>query len=213
MLITFSGLDGAGKTSLIQWLRAHLEHRDRSVAVLHMNEDVGVYAYLQTLRDHVRGTRRPADAPPRPLNVARTRWERMRDAIVWSKWLRRVLYPVDLMIFLLYRAYLEKLRGRILIMDRYFYDRLVDVADRNGWSLLRVFARLTPTPDLPVFLDITPEESFARKGEYSVEYLRSREARYRAVVPWIRSAVIVPNCGLEAAKRTLARAVAERIGL
>ncbi|HEU5262475.1 MAG TPA: hypothetical protein VFU41_13745, partial [Gemmatimonadales bacterium] len=51
MLITVSGLDGAGKSTLIGGLRAALERHGHTVAVLHMNDDVGVYAYARRARD------------------------------------------------------------------------------------------------------------------------------------------------------------------
>ena len=210
MLITFSGLDGAGKSSLIAWLKAELERRDRAVTVLHMNDDVGVYAYLQRLRDLLTGVRRPPDAPRRDPAAARSALRRVRDAVIWSKWVRRVLYPVDLLIFLCYRAYLEWLRGRVLITDRYFYDRLVDVAGDSGWRLLRVLFRLTPRPDVPILLDVSPEESFARKGEHSVPYLRERYMAYRSVFPWVGAPVILASRDLEATKHTLSRVVLER---
>src|SRR2546427_2138656 len=43
-------------------------------------------------------------------------------AVVWSKIIRRLIYPVDVLVFLCYRAYIEGIQRRILIMDRYFYD-------------------------------------------------------------------------------------------
>jgi len=72
-------------------------------------------------------------------------------------------------------------------------------------------ARITPTPEVPVFLDISPEESFSRKGEYSVEYLRARWAAYKTVFPWIRSSVTLANYDLNAAKATLRQVVMERL--
>jgi len=209
MLITFSGLDGAGKSTLIEWLRGELERRARRVAVFHMNDHVGVYAYLRAIRDRLRPPRAPGDpASPTPL---RGRLGAVRDAVLWSKSLRRWLYPIDLVVFWVYRLYVEKLRGRVLIMDRYFYDSLVDVSNGRGTRWVRFLARLTPTPDLAVFLDITPEESFARKGEYSVEYLRARWRHYRAVAPWVRSALVVDNRDLADTQRILARALEERL--
>ncbi|HMG18180.1 MAG TPA: hypothetical protein VK573_05600, partial [Gemmatimonadales bacterium] len=184
MLITFSGLDGAGKSTLIEWLRAELERRARRVAVFHMNDHVGVYAYLRAIRDRLLPRRAPR---------SRGRLAAVRDAVVWSKGLRRLLYPIDLIVFSVYRLYVEKLRGRVLIMDRYFYDSLVDVSNGRGTRWVRFLARLTPTPDLAVFLDISPEESFARKGEYSVAYLRARWQHYRTVAPWVRSALVLDN--------------------
>jgi hypothetical protein len=209
-LITFSGLDGAGKTTLIRWLEIELRSRRHGVAVTHLNDDIGVYAYLRALRDRLAGRPRGEADPPR-LARRTSGIGGLRDALVWSKMLRRALYPVDLLIFLCYRVYVEKLRRRILIMDRYFYDRLVDVADGTGWRLLRLLARLTPTPDLPVLLDISPEEAYARKGEYTVAYLRERNAAYHRVFPWVSAAVRVPARELEVAKRVLAVAVRERI--
>ena len=118
---------------------------------------------------------------------------------------------MDLLVFLCYRAYLEGLRGRVLITDRYFYDRLVDVAGDSGWRLLRVLFRLTPRPDVPILLDVSPEESFARKAEHSVPYLRERYMAYRSVFPWVGSPVILASRDLEATKQRLSRVVLERL--
>ena len=211
MLITFSGLDGAGKTTLIEWLRGELERQRRPVTVLHLNDHVGIYAYARAVRDRCLG-RAPSEGPPR-MEPRSPVLGRLRDALIWSKLLRQLLYLADLLIFLCYRGYVEMLKRRILIMDRYFYDTLVDVtAGRDGrgrWP--RLLARLTPRPDLPVLLEISPEEAFARKGEYTVEYLRDRSAAYHRVFPWVRAPLRLPARELEATKWALARAVRERL--
>lgn len=214
MLITFSGLDGAGKTTLIERLRAGLGERGRCVAVRHMNDDIGVYACLRAIRDavwHAPGGGRNG-RPARPATGTPSRARRVRDAIIWNKAWRHVLYLVDLGLFLGYRLYLERVRGQILIMDRYFYDTLVDVADGRHWWLLRQLARLAPTPDLPVFLDTGPEEAFRRKREYPLAYQRTRWTAYQQVRPWVRAAVTVSNADLQAASATLQRLVMDRIG-
>jgi thymidylate kinase len=208
-LITFSGLDGAGKTTLIEWLRADLERQRRPVTVLHLNDHVGIYAYARALRDRCLGRSAP-EGPPR-MEPRSPVLGRLRDMLVWSKILRRLLYLADLAIFCGYRFYIEKIRRRTLIMDRYFYDTLVDVTTGRSGPWLRFLERLTPRPDLPVLLEITPEEAFARKGEYTLEYLRDRSAAYHRVFPWVPSALRLPTRELEAAKGVLARAVRERL--
>ncbi|PYP42099.1 MAG: hypothetical protein DMD43_04155 [Gemmatimonadetes bacterium] len=212
-LITFSGLDGAGKTTLIEWLRADLERQRKPVTVLHLNDHVGIYASARALRDRLL-RRPPSDGPPR-MEPSGTLLGRLRDALLWSKVLRRLLYPADLLIFLCYRVYVEKLKRRILIMDRYFYDTLVDVTAGQDWRRRglwpRLLARLTPRPDLPILLEITAEEAFARKGEYTVEYLRDREIAYHRVFPWVRAPLRLPAGELEAAKGVLARTMRERL--
>ena len=221
MVITFSGLDGAGKSTLIDWLQGELERRQRPVTVLRMADGVGVYAGLRAARDSLqrligrrngRNSDRPRWAGPPPAHGLLGLLNRIRDAVLWSKPLRRALYPLDLLIFVAIRFYVATVRGRVLLTDRYFYDLLVDVADDGRWFWVRLLEHLTPVPDVPVFLDVSPEESYARKGEYSVAYLAQRTAAYRQIAPLVPSAVVLPNTDLQATRRAIERAIDERLG-
>lgn len=222
MLITFSGLDGAGKSTLIAWLKDTLEREERPVAVLHINTHVGLYAYARFVRD--RALRLAGvSPPPRPTvytdaiasngGARGLRWvyRQVRRALVWSKVLRQVIYPIDLMLFIGYRFYVERLRKRILIMDRYFYDSLVDVANGRNWGSLRLLKRITPTPDVALLLDVPPERAFGRKREQPYEYLERRWRAYQILFPMVRSAVVLANHDLDAAKATLYQVVTERL--
>jgi thymidylate kinase len=221
MLITFSGLDGAGKSTLIEWLRTRLEAQGHRVAVFHMNDHVGLYAYLRAVRDRAVPDRAVSDraVPDRVARPAATGprarvkpvLRRVRNAVVWNKPLRRWIYLLDLGVFFCYRLILEQARDRVLIMDRYFYDTLVDVSDGRHWFWVRLLERLTPTPTVPVFLDIGPEESFRRKGEYSVEYLRRRYQAYQQVFEWVPSVVHVVNDDFDVSRAALWRGIAQRV--
>jgi thymidylate kinase len=213
MLITISGLDGAGKSTLIAWLGRELERRHQSIRVLHMNDDVGVYAWLRRLRDRIRRNGASRQRPPSPSAEENDTplLRKIRNAVVWSKAIRRALYPIDLVIFLGYRLYFEKIRGCVLLMDRYFYDTLVDVADEGGWTWVRLLERVTPTPNVPVFLEVGPEEAYARKGEYSVDYLRRRAVAYRRVAPLVPAAIVIPNHDLDATRAAIEQAVLRRV--
>src|SRR5256885_12501458 len=130
MLITFSGLDGAGKSSLIAWLQGELERRHRAVTVLHMNRDVGLYPVLRVVRDTLTGA--PRDATARAIALEEAvrrpglvgRLQRLRDALVWSRSLRRLIYPIALLVFLCSPRYVQALRKRILIMSRDLFEPL-----------------------------------------------------------------------------------------
>lgn len=223
MLITFSGLDGAGKSTLIEFVSAALEGERRPVRVLHLNDDVGIYAFVRTIRDRLRG-RRPVElAPGTPdpksqklQRAAPTGWRgvasRVRTAVIWNKPVRRLLYLADLAIFQCYRFWLETVRGRVVVMDRYFYDTLVDVTNGRPRLWTRLLERLTPEPTVPVFLDITPEESFRRKREFSVDYLKQRADVYHNVFARVPGAVRLVNTDLERTKAALLDVLHQRGG-
>ena len=204
MLITLSGLDGAGKSTLADALKAGLEKNGTPAIIFHMNKDVGLYAYVRNARDAAMGLVRNrrstsnsevgrAVGAPKDSGPAKAAWLELRRRIIWNKSLRRWVDIGDLATFLLYRLYIERIRGRVLIMDRYFYDRLADQADGRRWKYLRWFARITPVPDVPVLVEVSPEEAFGRKGEYSIESMTLRRAHYREIFGWIEGSVILSN--------------------
>jgi hypothetical protein len=211
MLITFSGLDGSGKSTVIGRLKSVLEAANESVVVCHMTYDVGLLAAAMAVRNRVRpGARHGRHAPPVEARHLDSWWKRLRYTVVWNKAARRFIYLVDLGIFAVFRFYVETVQGRVLIMDRYFYDTLVDVAGPRSWGWARVLSWLTPTPHVPVLLDTSPEVAFARKSEYSIDYLARRAVAYRRVFGWVPSAVVLDNVDLPHTTSELARLVTER---
>jgi thymidylate kinase len=222
MLITLSGLDGAGKSTLAEALKSSLDRDGIPAAIFHMNKDVGIYAYLRNIRDAIKGrpNRADPDLPSEPRSEtspgqepgrAKAALLEVRRRVIWNKSLRRWVDLGDLALFHIYRLYVERLRGRILIMDRYFYDRLADQADGRRWNYLRWFARITPVPDVPLLVEVSPEEAFERKGEYSIESMTARSANYREIFSWVPGSVTLSNDKLEVAVETLQRIVADRI--
>jgi thymidylate kinase len=196
MLITFSGLDGSGKSTLAECLRESLEKRDKRVAVFHLYYDVGLLACARAVVKRIGGGGGKQSVPETKRShaprEAKSRGARLKSALAWNKSLRLCVYPLDLAIFLCYRLYIEKVKGRVLIMDRYFYDTLVDVSDgRRRRRGVRLLSRLTPQPTVPVLVDISPEEAFARKGEHSVDYLSRRRLSYQEFFPKNGGAVVL----------------------
>jgi thymidylate kinase len=79
------------------------------------------------------------------------------------------------------RARAHKARGRLVIFDRYTFDKLLppprppDLPRRiRRWAL----AHSCPLPDLVVVLDVPSEEMFRRKGEHDVSHLEKRRRGY-----------------------------------
>jgi thymidylate kinase len=200
MLITVSGLDGSGKSTLIDWLKETLEKDNRKVIVSHMYYDVGVFGTFRRLlerttignsgRSNARLEQSQA-SPTRQEKTLKNRILRLRHKVIWNKQLRLLLYPIDIFIFVWYRFYVETLGKQILIMDRYFYDTLADLTENQKSNRGRVLSRLVPKPDLPIYLEISPEAAFARKGEFSVARLNRRWLSYQKLTGWIPELVVL----------------------
>ncbi len=212
MLITFSGLDGSGKSTLVEYLKESLEQDDRKVAVSHMNYDVGVYALLRSLLNK---TAKEHDHAPRDRafeNKFKTRAAKLRYLLVWNKGLRLLIYPLDVLMFLGYRFYVERMNDQVLIMDRYFYDTLVDITGARRTLQTRFLSWLTPTPNLSIYLDCNPERAFGRKNEYSIDYLKGRRLSYLKLFSDLpRMLVVSTDQDLDTTQINLASAVKERM--
>jgi thymidylate kinase len=223
MLITFSGLDGAGKSTLIEGLKAFLEEQNHSVTVLTMYNHVGVYAIIRLIRDWLKKAAKRRKQwirnrgnlnNPERLRAKDVKQGRDMSLILYllrSNTVKRWVYVMDLFILLLHRLYLEHVKKQILILDRYFYDSLADVADGNSWFYIRMFMHLTPTPDVPIFVDVSPEKAFSRKGEYSVGHLKRRRPIYMKIFQWVRNPVFIPNNDLDKSKRRIEETVLEHL--
>jgi thymidylate kinase len=135
----------------------------------------------------------------------------LRRAVLWNKPVRRILYLADLLIFLVYWGYYHRVKHSVLIMDRYFYDTLVDVAGPRSWGYLRFLAAITPEPSIAVLLDVGPEVAFARKGERSLEELRQRSWAYKRVFRWLKCPVVLAPAGVGDVAAQLERLILERL--
>jgi thymidylate kinase len=216
MLITFSGLDGSGKSTLVDYLKESLEKENLKVAVSHMNYDVGLYSALRYLakKTFAKSNVRESHAPREEAYAGKfnSRAAKLRYRLVWNRGLRFLIYPLDVAIFVFYRFYVEKVNRQVLIMDRYFYDTLVDVTGAQRSLHLRFLSWLTPTPTLPVYLDVTAEKAFERKAEYSIDYLNRRRVSYQKLVSGLPGVLVLStNHDLDSTRVHIANAVRERM--
>jgi thymidylate kinase len=114
--------------------------------------------------------------------------------------------------FLGYRFYVEKMNQQVLIMDRYFYDTLVDITGARRTLRTRFLSWLTPTPNLSIYLDCNPEKAFGRKNEYSIDYLKGRRLSYLKLFSDLPKMLIVStDQDLDTTRLHLANAVKERM--
>lgn len=214
MLITFSGLDGAGKTTLIAQLAHALEASGRSVTRLTMYDDIGLYSVVRRIRGNPSDrpktdARQPPASAGRPSSSGNPILATIL-AIVRARFLKSLLLPLDLAFFLVKRSRVLKSQGDVLVLDRYFYDSLVELRAETVWWG-RLFLALLPSPEIAVFVDVDPAVAFARKGEYDIPELSRRECAYRLLFGRLPHGVIIRNDSLNVAKEQLLKAVCDRL--
>ncbi len=208
VLITFSGMDGAGKSTQIENLCAWLEARGHLVHRLAFWDDAVVLCrWREEFVHKVFKSERGIGAPGKPV--------RRRDKNV-RKW---YLTPVRLGLYLLDAINLRRVLARarcsgasLIVMDRYIYDELANLSPRNPLTapFVRAVAALVPSPQIAFLVDADPEAAATRKPEYPVEFMRRcREAYLR--LARIAPLHIVPPLPLEQAMRRVEDITAEKM--
>lgn len=210
MLITFSGLDGAGKSTLIAELKKVLEKNNLRVSIRTMYDDLTLYALFRQLRDRIKKALKIHTKEKKDIsqefnlipNGAKADISDKNDPvsrfiyrIFRSRFIRKLSLLGDLFIITIYRFIEEGIRNRVLITDRYFYDSWVDTLafEEIESSSLRFFIPFVPQPDMSVFVDVPPEVAFARKREYPLNYLEWRREAYLKVFQKFKNSLILDN--------------------
>jgi thymidylate kinase len=187
-LITFGGLDGAGKSTQIALLTDFLVKGGRKPVCIWTRG--GYTAVLQGLKTLSRRFL------PRRLPPAGNSPQRSHALSKW--WVRRLWLSLALLDLLwVYGVQIRwhRYRGRLILCDRYLWDTAIDFRlnfpqeKLDDYWLWRLLGRISPQPDAAFLMLLTVEESVRRsemKGEPfpdMPEVLRQRLAYYQDLVP------------------------------
>ncbi|HZP21949.1 MAG TPA: thymidylate kinase [Terriglobales bacterium] len=201
LLISFSGLDGSGKSTQIANLIDFAHQRGLTTKLLAFWDNVVVLSrYREGFVHKVYGSERGIGAPDKPVN------RRDKNVRKWYLSLaRHGLYLLDALHLVQVVGRARRSGADVIILDRYIYDELANLPLANPLTrgFVRMVNALVPRPDVAYVLDADPEAARARKPEYPVDFMTLCRQAYLRLAGLIGKMTVIPPLPLEEAKRAV----------
>jgi thymidylate kinase len=198
LIVTFSGIDGAGKSTQISSLETSLRSSGLRTTLLTFWDDVVCFSRGREFMSYkaFKGDQ-GVGSPETPVQ------RRDKNVSSWPLTIMRCgLYFADAVNLCIRVREAKKTGTEVIIFDRYIYDELANLPLTNKPA--RVFARLilklVPKPDAAFVIDADPVTAHARKPEYPVEFVRRNREAYLRLAELAGNVTVVEPDSIEAMK-------------
>src|SRR5579862_2075473 len=202
--ISFSGIDGAGKTTQIEELCAAMEEKGLQVRLIRFWDDIAQFTQFRESAGHklFKGDK-GIGSPTAPIH------RKDKNVRFWPMAVVRLfLYLADSFALRNFMRIARSSGADVIVFDRFIYDELANLNLSN--PVMRWYAqcimRYVPRPTISFLLDADPETARARKPEYPVDFIRVNRAAYLKLSGMIGGMTIIyPNTVREVSREIAAR--------
>lgn len=173
-IITFSGVDGAGKSTVIDLVKQELSDKYRKEVVL-LRHRPGILPMLNSYRV---GKKKAEELAT--VNLPR---KGANKSFIGSV-LRFSYYLTDYLLGQVYVYFKYILRGKVVLYDRYYFDFITDPKRSNiqlDSKIVKALYRLISKPKLNFFLYADSSVILKRKKELDAETIDSLSSSYRGL--------------------------------
>ena len=175
-VVSFSGIDGAGKSTQIEALRQFVRSLGLHCRVLTFWDDVvALSRFREGLSSIAFKGEQGVGSPDKPI------LRRDKNVGAWYVTAARVfLYLLDAISLCVVFSRNVASGEDFIIFDRYLYDELANLPLQRLATrfFVRVLLTLVPQPDVALVLDAEPEAAILRKPEYPLEFVRRNRDAY-----------------------------------
>ncbi len=194
-LISFSGLDGSGKSTQIAALQAELAASGLRTRTLAFWDDVVVgKRWREGFVHKVYKSEKGIGAPGKPVQ------RRDKNVRRWYLTIaRHLLYLLDAGNLASVIAHARRSGADVIIMDRYIYDELANLPLSNPLTrwFVRLVHALVPRPDVAYLLDVDVEAARERKPEYPLDFMQTCRIAYFELDRMLGIMSVIPPLRLE----------------
>lgn len=171
-IVTFSGVDGVGKTTIIENVSEQLQMKYRKDVVL-LRHRPKIFPMLSSLKHgSIQKAEQRSDSD-NPNHVT--------EKSKMSSYLRFSYYYLDYFLGQFYVHFRYVMRGKVVIYDRYYFD-LINHPERNNFvvnkRLVKWLYRPIMKPALNIYLNAAPEEIYKRKRELEIDEIDALSNQY-----------------------------------